>query len=195
MQQELQGDQSRAKRIETLIEEVSAFTDPHARATTEELIQAILDMYGEGLARILELTTEAKVPGPVLVETLAKDELVGSLFMLHGLHPIAVETRIARALTEVGPYLKSHGGSVQFERVECGVAYLRLEGRCGVSASTLISAIEEAIYKVAPDLDDLQIEDNTTPAPPPGIPIRFVPPRRHKEALQAARQNGVKRGV
>jgi Fe-S cluster biogenesis protein NfuA len=195
MQQELQGDQSRAERIETLIEEVSAFTDPHARATTEELIQAILDMYGEGLARILELTTKAKVPGMALIETLAKDELVGSLFMLHGLHPIDVETRIARGLAEVGPYLKSHGGSVQVERIESGVAYLRLEGSRGVSASTLISAIEEAIYKVAPDLDDLRIEDQTIPAPPPSIPIRFVPPRRHKEALQAARQNGVKRGV
>jgi Fe-S cluster biogenesis protein NfuA len=195
MQQELQGDQGRAERIETLIEEVSAFTDLHARATTEELIQAILDMYGEGLARILELTTEAKVPGPTLVEILAKDQLVGSLFMLHGLHPISVETRIARALTEVAPYLKSHGGSVQLERIEDGVAYLRLEGRCGVSASTLKTTVEEAVYKAAPDLDDLQIEDNTTPAPPPSIPIRFVPPRKHKEALQAARQNGVKRGV
>src|SRR5689334_3965335 len=120
MQQEVQGDQSRAERIEALIEEVSAFTDTHARAVTEELIQALLDMYGEGLARILKLTTTTKEPGPMLVEALAKDELVGSLFMLHGLHPIDIETRIEHALAEIESYLRTHNASVQLELLADG---------------------------------------------------------------------------
>jgi hypothetical protein len=56
MQQDLQERQLRAERIEMLIQAVAEFPDPRARATTEELVQTLLDMYGEGLARILELT-------------------------------------------------------------------------------------------------------------------------------------------
>lgn len=186
MQQDMQERQRRAERIETLIQEVSTFSDPHTRATTEELIQALLDMYGEGLARVLELTNQSEAAGYALIETLASDDLVGSLFLLHDLHPIPIETRVARALVEVRPYLKSHGGNVEFIKVDDGIAYLRLEGSChGCSASTvtLKSAIEEAIYKAAPDLDGLQVEGVIDP-PRPGMPVTFVP-RRRKDGVNA----------
>src|SRR5213082_2432546 len=98
MPQKAQEHRRLAARIETLVQEVAAFPDPHARATTEELIQALLDMYGEGLARILELTAQSEASGHALIETFAGDELVSSLFLLHGLHPIDLGTRIARAL-------------------------------------------------------------------------------------------------
>src|SRR5207247_2837316 len=179
MQQDLQEQQRRAERIEMLIQEVAEFPDPRARATTEELIQALLDMYGEGLARMLELTAQSEASGYALIETLASDDLLSSLFLLHGIHPIDIETRIVRALDEVRPYLKSHGGNVEFIKVEDGVAHLRLEGSCHgcpSSTMTLKSAIEEAIYKAAPDLDGLQVEGVTDPPPRPGIPVTFVPP-------------------
>src|SRR5437868_11549909 len=146
-----QGMQERrAARIETLVEEVATFPDPRVRATATELVQALLDMYGEGLARLLELTAETEASGLALIDTFASDDLLSSLFLLHGLHPLDIETRILQALDEVRPYLKSHGGNVEFVRVEEGVAHLRLEGSCnGCSASTITlnSAIEEAIYK------------------------------------------------
>lgn len=193
MQQDMQQHR-RAERIEALIQEVAAFPDPRARATTEELVQALLDMYGEGLARILELTAQTEAQGFALIETFAKDELVGSLFLLHGLHPIDIETRIARALEEVRPYLKSHGGNVELVRVENGVAYLRLEGSChGCPASTITLklAIEEAIYKAAPDLDEIKVEGVTEPPQRQGIPVAFVPPRRQKDGMRSTGQDGV----
>src|SRR2546427_10650568 len=161
MQQGLQEQQRRAERIEMLIQEVAEFPDPRARATTEELIQALLDMYGEGLARMLELTAQSEASGYALIETLASDDLLSSLFLLHGIHPIDIETRIVQALDEVRPYLKSHGGNVEFVRVEDDIAHLRLEGSChGCPGSTvtLKLAIEEAIYKAAPDLNGLQVD-------------------------------------
>lgn len=63
MQQDMQERQRRADRIEALIQEVATFSDSQARATTEELIQALLDMYGEGLAKILELTEQTEASG------------------------------------------------------------------------------------------------------------------------------------
>jgi Fe-S cluster biogenesis protein NfuA/nitrite reductase/ring-hydroxylating ferredoxin subunit len=193
MQQDVQEHQRRAERIETLIQEVSAFPDPHARATTEELIQTLLDMYGEGLARILDLTVETNAGGQALVAALANDDLVGSLFLLHDLHPVDIGTRIAQALVEVRPYMKSHGGNVEFIGVEDGIAYLRLEGSChGCPSSTITLklAIEEAIYKVAPDLEGLRVEGVVEPPQRPGIPVKFVPTRRRKESTRPTEQDG-----
>jgi Fe-S cluster biogenesis protein NfuA/nitrite reductase/ring-hydroxylating ferredoxin subunit len=183
MQQDVQEQLRRAERIETLIQEVSTFPDPRSRATTQELIQALLDMYGEGLARILELTYQSQVAGSTLIDTFAQDDLLSSLFMLHGLHPLDLETRIAQALVEVRPYLQSHGGNVELVRVENGIAYLRLEGSChGCPASTITLklAIEEAIYKAAPDLDGLQVEGVVEPPrrTGPTMPVTFVPRKK-----------------
>ena len=193
MQQDLQEHQRRAERIEMLIQEVAEFPDPRARATTEELVQALLDMYGEGLARILELTAQSEASGNALIETFTKNDLLSSLFLLHELHPVDVETRVSRALVEVRPYLKSHGGNVELVKVENGVAYLRLEGSChGCPSSTITLklAIEEAIYKAAPDLIELQVEGVTDPPPRPGIPVTFVPPWRRKNGAQTTEKNG-----
>src|SRR5438105_655479 len=194
MAQEVQEHHHQAARIETLIQEVAAFPDPRTRDTTQELVQTLLDMYGEGLARLLEITAQTEASGLALIDTFASDDLLGSLFLLHGLHPIDIETRVMQALDEVRPYLKSHGGNVELVKVEDGIAHLRLEGSChGCPASTITLklAIEEAIYKAAPDLDGLQVEGVTDPPPRPGVPVTFVPPKRHKDSTRATEQNGV----
>ena len=192
MQEDQQEHLRRAERIEMLIQEVTELPDPRTRATVEELVQALLDMYGEGLARLLELTAQSGASGQALIETFTNDDLLSSLFLLHELHPEDIETRVAKALVEVRPYLKSHGGNVELIKVDKGVAYLRLEGSChGCPSSTITLklAIEEAIYKAAPDLVELQVEGVTDPPPPPGIPVKFVPPQRRKNATQTTEQN------
>src|SRR5881227_3765868 len=193
MPQKVQEHNPQAARIETLVQDVSEFTDPHARATTEELVQALLNMYGEGLARLLELTAETEASGLALIDAFANDDLLSSLFLLHGLHPLDIETRILQALDEVRPYLKSHGGNVEFVRVEDDIAHLRLEGSChGCPGSTvtLKLAIEEAIYKAAPDLNGLQVEGVTEPPRRPGAPVTFVPPKRHRDSAHSTQQDG-----
>ncbi|HEV2582682.1 MAG TPA: NifU family protein [Ktedonobacteraceae bacterium] len=191
--------QSRAERIETLVQQVSSFSNIHARETTEELVQCILDMYGECLARILELSIQADAAGFPLVRSFTRDDLIGSLLILHGLHPVDLETRVMRALDEVRPQLVLHGGNVEFLKIEDNVAYLRLNGSChGCPSSTvtLKQLIEGAVRKAAPDLERLDVDgvaDGTTainPDSPPGItcgvPITFVPPRRNREGAQLA---------
>ncbi|GCF09966.1 NifU family protein [Dictyobacter arantiisoli] len=187
MQQGIQEQQRQATRIETLVQEVASFQDPHARAIAEELIQALLDMYGEGLARLLEITAEADTTGLALINIFARDELLSSLFVLHGLHPLDIEARVLQALEQIRPTLKSQGGTVDFVRIEDGIVYLRLQEKgschsCSGSSSALKLALEEAIYQAVPDLDGLEIEDNSGP-PRAAIPMTFVPPRRHKTRI------------
>jgi Fe-S cluster biogenesis protein NfuA len=150
----------RVARVEALLDEVDGF-DPAARDTATELVQALLDLYGEGLARIA-------AGAPDAVAELAGDELVAHLLLLHGLHPVPLEERVRGALDEVRPYLAAHGGDVELLGVSEGVAQLRLQGSCNgcpSSAVTLKLAVEEAIHKAAPDIEGIEAEGAAEPAP------------------------------
>lgn len=187
--------QSQAKQIEALIQEVAAFPDPQARAKTEELLHALLEMYGEGLKRVIELTAQADA-GQVLLEAFARDEVVESLLLLHGLHPIGLETRIQEALARVKSTIKAQGGSVELLRVEDGIAYLRLVGSgrgCSASTGALRQRVEEAIYSAAPDLDELRIEEQTK-TQQKFIPVARVSSRKRKENASTTDQTAIQQG-
>jgi Fe-S cluster biogenesis protein NfuA len=149
-----------AERVEALLEEVERLGDPAARETALELVQGLLDLYGDGLARIVEHVAEHD--DGTLVAALAEDDLVAPLLLLHGLHPVALEQRVDAALAEVRPYLESHGGGVELLGIDEGVVRLALQGSCSgcpSSAVTLKHAVEEAIYKSAPDVSEIVAED------------------------------------
>ena len=149
-----------AARVEALLDELDAVADGPARDTAGALVQALVEMYGEGLARVVEHVAERD--DGALAEALAQDELVSSLLMLHGLHPVPLEKRVRAGLDEVRPYLELHGGGVELLGIEEGVVRLALQGSCSgcpSSAVTLKHAVEEAIEKVAPDVTAIVAED------------------------------------
>lgn len=169
MQPAQQADE-RVARVEALLEEVEGLADPASRSAATELAGALLDLYGEGLARIVEHVS-ARDDG-TLAEALAEDGLVSHLLLLHGLHPIPVEARVRAALEEVAPYLGSHGGGVELLGVEEGVVRLRLEGSCSgcpSSTATLKLAIEEAIARAAPDVERVEAEGVAPAQRPPQL--------------------------
>ncbi len=151
-------------RVESLLGQLEALPDAAARSTATEAMQALLDLYGEGLGRIVDLLA-ARDDG-TLAQALADDELVAHLLLLHGLHPAPVEERVRGALESVRPYMESHGGSAELLGVAEGVVRLRLEGSCSgcpSSSITLKLAIEKAIFDVAPDVDEVLAEGAVTP--------------------------------
>ena len=163
--------QEQVARMETLLGEIETLRDPAGRSKAAEMMQVLLELYGEGLARMMD-TVAGGEERERTFEAFAEDELVSHLLLLHGLHPLDVETRILGALDEVRPYLESHGGNVQFLGVEDGVARLRLEGSCDgcpSSTVTLKLAIEEAVQKAAPDLEGIEAEGVAEPEPAPNF--------------------------
>src|SRR5215216_7353275 len=155
--------------METLLEEIETLADPNARSKAAEVLGVLLELYGAGLARMMEVVAEGEDRERAF-DAFAEDELVSHLLLLHGLHPLDVQTRVVRALEEVRPYLQSHGGNVELLGVEEGVARLRLEGSCDgcpSSTMTLKLAIEEAIQKTAPDLEGIEAEGVAEPRPAP----------------------------
>ena len=165
------GLQERVARVETLLGEIEALKDPYARQKAAEIVQVLLELYGESMARMMEAVAQGEEREKTF-ETFVDDELVSHLLLLHGLHPLDVETRVVRALEEVRPYLQSHGGNVELLGVEGGVARLRMQGSCDgcpSSAMTLKLAIEEAVQKAAPDLEGIEAEGVTEAQPAPTI--------------------------
>lgn len=152
---ELVGD------VERGLEQLEALPDPVARATALSVVQALLDLYGAGLERIVEEVAARDLDGSA-AEALTGDELVSHLLLLHGLHPVAVEERVRGALASVRPYLESHGGDVSLLAVEDGVVRLRLVGSCSgcpSSTMTLKLAIENAIHRAAPEIEEVVAVD------------------------------------
>ena len=147
-------------RIEGLLQELGTVADPRIRAKAEELIRLLMELYGSALSRVLEIVDHTGSADEIF-DLLAADDLVASLLVLHGLHPLNVETRIARALDRVRPYLGSHGGDVKLLGVNEGVVHLRLEGSChGCPSSTVTMklAIEKAIEEAAPEVVRIEVE-------------------------------------
>ncbi len=163
--------QNRIARIEELIEAIDAIPDETTRAQTRELVQALLDLHGTGLNRTLEIVFDSSAEGQAIINKLAEDDLVSNLLLLHGLHPLDLETRVRQALDEVKPRLGLHGGSVELLGVTPdGRVQLKLEGNCHECPSsrlTLRFSIEEALYAAAPDLAGLDVEGLAEEHPKP----------------------------
>jgi Fe-S cluster biogenesis protein NfuA/nitrite reductase/ring-hydroxylating ferredoxin subunit len=167
----------RLERIETLIQAIETFADPAARASAKEVIQTLMDLHGAGLEQMLNIVAEAGMPGEAIIDRFGRDDLVGSLLLLYGLHPLDMDTRVRMALDKARPYLKSHGGNVELLGItDDGVVRLRLEGSCHgcpSSAMTLKLTIEEGIYALAPDVAAIQVEGLVER--PTSAPLNFIP--------------------
>ena len=158
-------------RVQELTEALEALPEGHAKDVAEDLIGAIMELYGDGLQRVVGALREAGAAGQEIHERLVEDGVVASLLLIHDLYPIDLETRVREALATVRPYMESHGGDVEFLGVDDGVARLRLEGHCKgcpASAATLELAIKEAIEEAAPDLAGLEVEGVVPARKPPG---------------------------
>ena len=168
--------QARLQRIDVLLREVERFADPAAQAHTREIVQAILDMHGAGLERILEHLAASGPPGAAILDACTRDEVAAGLLLLHGLHPLDLEARVLQALEQVRPALRTHGGNVELLGVSDGVVRLRLLGSCHgcpSSAVTMKQTIEEAILAKAPDATAVEVEGATEgpPVTPDGLAL------------------------
>lgn len=172
------GEVPNARAVGDRIEELLAgLAATRHKDTAEELVHLLVEMYGEGLRRVVTVLGDRD---PAMVERLAEDELVESLLLLHDLHPVDTETRIQRALDTVRPYLGSHAGGVEFLGVDGdGMARLRLQGNCDgcpSSTETVRMAIEGAIADAAPELTGIDVAGVAEPPAAPLLQVGMGPP-------------------
>lgn len=156
-----QAPEELVERVQELLGSLDEIADPFAQQRVQELIGAVLELYGAGLDRILGVVADAGEPGLPIRDALLDDGIIASLLLIHGLYPVPLQERVIQALDSVRPFLASHGGNVELLSVEDGVARLQLQGSCNgcpSSAATLEHALREAIDAAAPDLLGLEVE-------------------------------------
>ncbi|MGH3561891.1 MAG: NifU family protein [Mycobacterium sp.] len=164
---------SAGDRIQTLLDATSAGgAAAHERA--ERLVSEVVELYGGGLARVVDF-----IDDPAVIERLAADDLVASLLLVHGLHPHDLHRRVSDALERVRPYLGSHGGDVHLlDIVEDDAGYrveLEFAGSCGScpsSAVTLELTVQDAIQAAAPEVASVEVAaSSSAKSPSPGLVI------------------------
>ncbi len=137
-------DEDRVRRIEELVRRIESFADPEARATAAELMQAVLELHGAGLERMMDLAFESGQTGEALIRRYASDDLVASLLVLHGLHPDDLETRVRHLLAKLPGHPELIGA---FD----GVVRVR-------AAADAKQAVETALREAVPDAVEITVE-------------------------------------
>lgn len=149
-------------RIEVLLGELRSQASPEVGAKIEEVVGLLVELYGAGLERILEVVNEDAEAAAPLLKRFTDDKFIESLLVLHGIHPVDVDTRIEAALDQARPYLGSHAGGVEYLGVDDdGVAHLKLEGSCHGCPSSTVTVkltLEQAIAEAAPEVVRVQVE-------------------------------------
>jgi Fe-S cluster biogenesis protein NfuA len=153
----------RIQRIGEIVEQLESAADPNARAMAKELLESLMALHGAGLERILELASEAGETGEDIVRKFARDELVGSLLLLYGLHPDDLLTRVQRALEKSQAFLESHAASAELVSIDDdGAVTVRLQVKssgCGSSAASVKSTLEGSLQNAAPDATSILVEE------------------------------------
>jgi Fe-S cluster biogenesis protein NfuA len=164
--------QARVQRIDLLVQALEACPEEAARAGAREVVRATLELHRTGLARVLDLIGQTGAAGRALIERLAEDDLAGSLLLLHGLHPLDLEARVARAVERLRPQLRAQGGELELIGVQAGTVRLRL--RHGASPEALRRPVEEALVAAAPDAETILVEEAPAVSPSRRLPLPLL---------------------
>jgi hypothetical protein len=160
--------QRRLRRVEALVAALEACPDPAAREAARELVRTLLDLHAAGLAKMLALAAE-----PAVVDRFARDGLVGSLLLLHGLHPVPVEGRVAHALERLRAGLRTRGADVELLEATAEVVRVRLRGDPSAGPALRV-AVEGAVLEAAPDVAVVAVEEAWDRPPDGRIPLSLL---------------------
>ena len=109
---EEQDFRKRWQRVESLVATLERIAEPDVRSTARELVQTLLELHQAGLTRLLDLAGKQEA-APALLDAWTRDDLVRSLLVLYGLHPVDVEQRVREALERLRPRLLVRVNSLQ----------------------------------------------------------------------------------
>ncbi|HWZ91110.1 MAG TPA: hypothetical protein VNW92_19750 [Polyangiaceae bacterium] len=146
----------RFARVEPLLAELAQSSDPLVAQATREILATVLELHQRGLARTLELA--ARENG--VREALAADPRVSAMLLLHGLHPVALNERLARTVATLRERFRT-----KIEDIECDasdtevvVRVLPAASACGSTREALKKDFEAALIAAAPDAHSLRVE-------------------------------------
>jgi Fe-S cluster biogenesis protein NfuA len=163
-----------AQEIERLIREVEAIEELELRAKVVGLLQSLMGFHAAGIERLMQIVAGDEADNPAILRRLAGDNLVSSLLLLYGVHPLSLETRVEHAVEQLQSKLASQAARVELLELTDGVLRLRLlreRQSCQSTKLQLRATVEQDLYEAAPDLNAIQFVDG----PEDQSSITFVP--------------------
>ncbi|MFJ3718206.1 NifU family protein [Streptomyces sp. NPDC090057] len=175
--------EARLARLDEVLAGLESAPGPAAREALES-VRLLTEVYGEALARVVDVADER------LGELLAEDELLGHLLVLHSVHPEPVERRAARAVEKLRPAVRERGGDLEWAGIEGQVARVRVSSGggcgsgCGGGSADVTEVVRAAVLAAAPELTAVEPVAEERRAAPAFVPLDSI---RRRPAAQEAR--------
>ncbi|MFE4050106.1 hypothetical protein [Streptomyces sp. YIM B13518] len=153
------------RRVEEVLDRLASLGDRAACEAAEELVRVLMEFYGAGFARAVDLLgRRPERPAREAVDALLRDELVAGLLVLHGLHPHDAPTRIAHALDALPQDVENTGfdpvtGELRLRPVSSGGC------GCGGSRDAVERAARDTLACFAPEVTAVTWEPDAASGP------------------------------
>jgi hypothetical protein len=144
----------------------------------EDALRLVVRLYGGGLARALDHARTAGA-GPAFDQLLADDELLASLLVLHGLHPMSTEDRVRRALGQLRSELGVPDDALVLVAIRDGVVQLATGGTLGggaMSSNLAEGIVKRVIEAAAPEIESIAISGLAPRRDPTLVQLRRARP-------------------
>jgi hypothetical protein len=138
------------------------------------VMRRVVNLYGHGLERGLEHARGAGADPTALAERIARDDLLASLLLVHGLHPMTTEERLQRSLRALRRELDVDDDGLALVSLDGPVLHLRVRGKLGNSEMSPMlaeSLIRRVIDSSVPEVKTVRI-DHAAPRPDPDLRSR-----------------------
>jgi hypothetical protein len=139
-------------RIEEILQKIEQAPEGTAKGQSRALLQSVLRIHAAGLTAMLDLLAAQPGGSKAVLEAFTGHDLVSQLLLLHGLHPLDLETRVKNVLDQFHTTAR-----VELLSVAEGVVRVRLEGVSDVVAEAR-RALEARLLTVAPDAAAIHID-------------------------------------
>ena len=167
--------QAEAAQLEQLLAELRELIALPVWRRVEDALRRVVRLYGAGLARALAHARESGASGGTFDARIAGDELLASLLVLHGLHPLSTEQRVRRALAAIYGELGIAESALALVEIRDDVVVLaatRALGNGAMSPSLAESIVRRALLTAAPEVARVEIRGLPPPRGPTLVQLR-----------------------
>lgn len=155
-----------SERIDEVLKEIRNmdFSDDQLKKIMQlkDAIEAFHEDALRKLVKIVRTTDEGKE----LMLRAVEEPSVYAMLLFHGIIKQSLYTRVIAVMEEIRPYLNSHGGDIELEKIEDNIVYVRLQGACSgcsLSAVTLKNGVEEAIKTRISEIEHVRMVNEISP--------------------------------
>jgi hypothetical protein len=148
---------AQSAQIEQMLMDLREQVEPDAFAQIEGVLGRLVRLYGAGLQRALEHGRSCTADEAKLDEAIVEDELLSSLLVMHGLHPLSPEQRLERLFAGLAARLGVADSDVMF--VWLGDGAVRVLSSLGSDVDPMLRKL---IENAAPEVTSVEIVEIAT---------------------------------